>query len=188
MQRAQQIGYALLVVAISWLAMQWCHELGHLLGAILTGGTIRRLVLDPLTISSTEVIPNPSPGIVVWAGPVVGVLLPLLISAVLPKTSRARTLGLFFAGFCLIANGAYIGVGAFEEIGDCLEMARTGTPLFAMVLFGCIATIAGLAVWHRLGSIGDLFRHDHVVNRHELLFAGLIFVVLFLTGKLAFPA
>jgi hypothetical protein len=32
-------------------------------------------------------------------------------------------------------------------------MARTGTPLWIMVAFGCVALTFGLFVWHRLGSV-----------------------------------
>jgi hypothetical protein len=187
MQRVQPIVFAILLVGTSWLAMQWCHELGHVLGAVLTGGTIKRLVLDPSTISSTEVIPNPSPELVVWAGPIVGVLLPVLISAAVPRNSRARMPCWFFAGFCLVANGSYIGIDAFGKTGDGLEMTRTGTPTIAMVLFGLITTVAGFVVWHRLGSWGELFSRNHEITRIEILCTGLILAFLFLAGKLAFP-
>ena len=53
----------------SWLLMQAVHESGHVLGASLTGGRVGRVVLYPLTISRTDLIDNPSPLIVVWAGP-----------------------------------------------------------------------------------------------------------------------
>jgi hypothetical protein len=52
----------------SWLGMQAVHESGHVLGAWLTGGQVARVVLNPLTISRTDVRENPKPLIVVWAG------------------------------------------------------------------------------------------------------------------------
>src|SRR5947208_8539728 len=61
----------------SWLGMQAVHESGHVLGAWLTGGRVARVVLHPLTISRTDLARNPAPLAVVWAGPLVGVLLPL---------------------------------------------------------------------------------------------------------------
>src|SRR5438093_41686 len=66
----------------SWLGMQAVHESGHVLGAWLTGGRVERVVLHPLTISRTDLAENPHPLIVVWAGPVVGVLVPLVLWAV----------------------------------------------------------------------------------------------------------
>src|SRR4051812_32794919 len=61
----------------SWLGMQAVHELGHVAGALLTGGKVARVVLHPMTISRTDLASNPSPLLVVWAGPVLGCLLPL---------------------------------------------------------------------------------------------------------------
>jgi hypothetical protein len=86
--------------------MQSVHEAGHVVGAWLTGGRVARVVLHPLTISRTDLAENPEPLIVVWAVPIVGVLMPLLLW-VLASTFRLRaTFALrFFAGFCLLANG-----------------------------------------------------------------------------------
>ena len=65
-------------LVLSWLGMMAVHEFGHVLGAWLSGGTIAKVVLHPLTISRTDLAHNPHPLLVVWAGPAVGVLLPLL--------------------------------------------------------------------------------------------------------------
>src|SRR4051794_17898188 len=112
-QRLPQVVLILSTLLLSWLGMMSAHELGHVLGAWLTGGGVVRVVLHPLTISRTEVAPNPAPLLVVWAGPLVGVALPLLAWGVACLLRWAGWYLLrFFAGFCLIANGAYIGVGS----------------------------------------------------------------------------
>ena len=49
----------------SWLAMQAVHELGHVLGAALTGSRVECVVLHPLTISRTDVVYGTSP-LLVW--------------------------------------------------------------------------------------------------------------------------
>src|SRR3989304_3279482 len=109
MQRLRQFLFAFSLAALSWWAMMAVHELGHVLGAIATGGAVERVVLHPLAISRTDVVPNPHPAIVVWLGPVVGCALPLAVSAMIPRRRTfARSVSRFFAGFCLIANGAYI--------------------------------------------------------------------------------
>ena len=117
---------SLIVSAIlgSWLGMQMVHEFGHVLGAWVSGGQVARVVLHPLTISRTDLLDNPNPLMVVWAGPVVGVLLPLLgwLIAAWVRMPGAFVLR-FFAGFCLIANGVYIAGGSFDRIGDCGEGA-----------------------------------------------------------------
>src|SRR5689334_5732511 len=84
----------------SWLGMQAVHEFGHVVGAWLTGGRVAGVVLYPLTISRTDLAENPHPLPVVWAGPVVGVVLPLGLWALaaglgLPGAFVLR----FFAGF-----------------------------------------------------------------------------------------
>ena len=103
----------------SWLGMQAVHELGHVLGAGLTGGTVKQVVLHSLTISRTDVSPNPAPLCVVWAGPIIGVLLPLAIWLTLMATKMPGNFVLrFFAGVCLVTNGLYISLGSFGRVGD----------------------------------------------------------------------
>ena len=95
---------------LAWLLLQAVHEFGHVLGAWLTGGTVQRVVLHPLNISRTDVGPNPRPLIVVWAGPIFGVLAPLAIwcvAAVLK--SPLAWLARFFAGCCLIGKRTLFG-------------------------------------------------------------------------------
>ena len=98
----------------SWLGMQAVHETGHVLGAWLTGGRVERVVLHPFTISRTDLSENPGPLFVTWAGPLFGVAcadpgLGLPRDRCMPGASVLR----FFAGFCLLTNGLYIGVGSF---------------------------------------------------------------------------
>jgi hypothetical protein len=134
------------------VAMMAVHELGHVLGAVATGGRVERVVLHPLTISRTDVSPNPCPLLVVWAGPVVGVLLPLalLLIAKVSKLPWAYMLQ-FFAGFCLVANGAYIGFGSFGKIGDAGDMLCHGSPIWSLWLFGVVTLPLGLYLWNGLG-------------------------------------
>jgi hypothetical protein len=136
----------------SWLGMQAVHELGYVMGARLTGGQVAQVVLHPLTISRTDLAQNPYPLVVVWAGPVLGALLPLAawgIAAGLrcPGDYLLR----FFAGFCLIANGAYIGCGWFTGLGDAGDMLRYGSPPWLLCSFGGLTVAMGLWLWHRQG-------------------------------------
>ena len=132
--------------------MQAIHEFGHVVGTWLTGGRVERVVLHPLTISRTDVAHNPHPLVVAWAGPIVGMALPILIWKL---ASILRLLGkqllLFFAGFCLVANGLYIGLGSFQGVGDCGDMLHHGSAKWHLWLFGLVATPLGLFLWHRLG-------------------------------------
>src|SRR5205809_52798 len=128
MRRAYQsilIGSTLLG---SCLGMQGVHELGHVLGAWATGGKVRRVVLSPTTISRTDVSNNSRPLIVAWAGPVVGIALPLLLWCGMQYAQTPGAFVLrFFAGFCLIVNGLYIGLGSFGRVCDWLVRFRCVT-------------------------------------------------------------
>ncbi len=137
----------------SWLGMQAVHESGHVLGARLTGGRVARVVLHPFTISRTDLADNPCPLIVVWAGPVIGVAVPLLLWATAAAFHLQATFVLrFFAGFCCLANGLYIGLGSFAGIGDCGEMLRHGSEPWQLWLFGAVTAPTGLWLWHRQGA------------------------------------
>jgi hypothetical protein len=152
MSRIQQSILIVSTILASWLGMQAIHEAGHVLGAWLTGGRVTQVVLSPLTISRTDLDHNPHPLAVVWAGPVFGVLAPLALWLI-ATAGRASFAFLprFFAGFCLVANGAYIGVGAFWRIGDCGEMLRTGSAIWQLVLFGAVAMPSGFWLWNGQG-------------------------------------
>jgi hypothetical protein len=140
-----------LAVLFAWLAMQAVHECGHIMAAWLTGGRVQRVVLHPLKISRTDVAPNPHPLTVAWGGPIFGVVAPLL-TLVARKHFGARLNNFlqFFTGFCLIANGAYIGAGSFYGIGDAGDLLRHGAPHWTLVAFGAASLVAGLWIWHRL--------------------------------------
>src|SRR5207244_10528916 len=108
--RLHQVVLITSTVLGSWLGMQAVHESGHVVGAWLTGGRVDKVVLHPLTISRTDLAHNPHPLPVVWAGPIVGIVIPLLLWASAARLGMPGTFVLrFFAGFCLLANGLYIG-------------------------------------------------------------------------------
>ena len=151
--------FALAMLGLSWLGMMAIHELGHVAGAWVSGGTVRQVIMPAMGFSRTDVHPNPSPGVVVWAGPILGVLLPLA-GWVLFLGVRARRLAQlhfiekplrFFMGFCLVLNGAYLAFGSFARIGDCAVILDAGTSAWTMWLFGGVTIPAGFVFWHSLG-------------------------------------
>ncbi|MDR3635769.1 MAG: hypothetical protein P4L84_18350 [Isosphaeraceae bacterium] len=137
----------------SWLGMQAAHELGHVLGALVTGGAIARVVLYPLALSRTDLASNPWPLVVVCTGPLGGVLLPLGLwgLAAAGRVSWAFV-PRFYAGFCLVANGAYIGCGTFAPVGDAQELLHHGAPTWLLGAFGAVAVPAGLWLWNGQGG------------------------------------
>ena len=178
MPRTRQIVFAVSILALSWLGMMAVHELGHVLGAVVTGGTIERCVLHPLAISRTDVVPNPHPVVVVWMGPIVGSVLPLAALCLLPSHFPvARRIVQFFVGFCLIANGAYIGIGWIDRVGDCREMLQNGVPIWSLATFGCVSLSAGFYLWHRLGSVRHFLSTPALVTHGMAVSAALTLVV-----------
>ncbi len=139
-------------IPLCWIGMMAVHELGHVIAAWLTGGTVTKVILHPFSISRTDVIPNPNPFLVVWGGPVIGVILPMIVLFVFHSVRTPLTyLARFFAGFCMITNGAYIGIGSLDRIGDAGDMLKNGTPVWFLWLFGLITLPIGLQLWHGLG-------------------------------------
>ena len=185
MNRVHQAVLILSTLLGSWLGMQDVHELGHVAAAWLSGGRVSKVVLDPLTMSRTDLAENPRPLIVVWGGPTLGVVLPLalwLICSLAPRgrgikgegaaVDSGRAVGLpgtfvlrFFAGFCLIANGAYIGAGSFTHIGDAGEMLKHGTARWHLWLFAALTAPTGLWLWHGLGPHFGLGKMAGAVDR-----------------------
>jgi hypothetical protein len=195
----------------SWLGMQDVHELGHVAGAWLTGGRVSKVVLDPLTISRTDLAENPRPLIVVWGGPTFGVLLPLALwltarAVRLPQfflfpsplagegsgvrgseVTQTAARGLpgtfvlrFFAGFCLIANGCYLGAGSFTHIGDAGEMLKHGAAPWHLWLFAALTVPTGLWLWNGLGPHFGLAKTAGGVDR-GVAYATLVCVLTLLT-------
>jgi len=174
MQGFHQVLFILSLVALSWLTMMVVHELGHVIGGMLTGGTVQYVALPPFGISRTHVSPNPHPAIVVWLGPLSGCALPVAVFAWIGRRFLERkNIARFLAGFCLIANGAYIACGAVDRIGDCGVMLDTGTPIWVMITFGVITVPLGLYLWHGLGSL------QRVLDDPPMIKPWLAYVVFF---------
>ncbi len=81
MKRTDQFLLIATFVPLCWLLMQAVHELGHIVVALATGGTIEKVVLHPLAISRTDTSGSSHPLLVIWAGPAVGVVVPLALLA-----------------------------------------------------------------------------------------------------------
>lgn len=133
------------------------HELGHVLHAWTSGGEVVRLTIPAAGFSETVVHPNPRPLFVAWGGAVWGVAIPLLIcGAAWAVWRRVPQVLRFFAGFCLIANGAYIGIGWAFDAGDAADVVALGAPVWVMILYGVICAAAGLWLWHKTHGIAGV--------------------------------
>ena len=171
-----------------WYGMQAVHELGHVTAAWLAGTEVRQVVLHPLTISRTDLgNRNEYPLLVVWAGPICGALLPVAVMILIGTIGGPSATAQFFAGFCLIANGVYIGCGAFADVGDCRVMSQHGTPLLAMVLFGLPTVPVGLLLWDQLGSPREFFEHPEKASPKATLALSVTLVIYLVTTAILSP-
>lgn len=154
-------GIVLLITAIAcWYGMMAVHESGHVIHAWVTGGTVQAVKLPLIGFSETAFFPNPRPHAVVWGGPVWGCLLPMLIDGMAWLfAKKIRHFTRAFAGFCLMANGAYIGLGWIDRIADAGDMMHYGTPVWVMIVFGVVTFAVGILYWHGNGAAFGLPKH-----------------------------
>jgi len=178
------IGLFVITAGASWLAMMVFHECGHILHAILSGGRIARVVLHPLVFSRTDVSPNPHPLLVAWGGVAWGWILPLAIWLPL-RHARLGFLLQFFAGFCLLANGAYLASGVLVPAGDTDDLLRLGVPRWVMALCGIPLCACGLTLWNGLGPRFGLGKQP--VDRLAMITAAVALVAL-IVAMLAWSA
>lgn len=162
-----------------WLAMQAVHEFGHVLAAWITGAEVIKVALHPGIISRTDLGHNPHPLFVVWAGPVVGSVIPLGAFLV-AKVCRSPGVYMFrfFAGFCLIANGVYIAFGPSDGAADTGVMMQHDSPRWLLVLFGLLTAPLGLYLWHRQGPHFGLGEAKGKVDRRAAIVSASLFVAL----------
>lgn len=170
MFRLYQITLIVSTLALCWLGMQVVHETGHVLTAWGSGERVDRVVLHPLTISRTDATHDHHPLLTIWGGPIFGTLLPLCVSALSKLACPGLTYLLrFFAGFCLISNGAYLGVGSLEGVGDAGDLLRYGAARWTLIAFGLICVPSGLFLWHGLGPHFGLGEAKGRVDRRTTL-------------------
>ncbi|QDU94673.1 hypothetical protein [Lignipirellula cremea] len=109
------------MLGASWCMMTFTHEMGHLIGGWASGAELRRADLRPWKLPYSIFSPDPHPLITLWAGPLLGVLVPVAMAWLV----RWRWMG-FVAHFCLLANGVYLAAawyagGAYLDTTKLLE-------------------------------------------------------------------
>ena len=147
-KRFIRLPFLLTFLLFCWFGMEAVHECGHVLAAWSSGATVERVVLWPISRTDTNDVRCPL--LVHGAGAVFGVLFPVLLWMIVRWLRRDITyLFRFFAGFCLIANGAYIGCD-FSVTGptDAGLLIEHGASHWILVTFGILCMSSGLYLWH----------------------------------------
>ncbi len=146
--RVWQWTFILIFLIVCCFGMESVHELGHVLAAWCSGATVERVVLLPISRTDTTGVEHPL--FVYGAGAAFGAVFPVVLWLVV-RLLRLKIAYLFrfFAGFCLIANGAYIGAD-FSTVGptDAGLLMEHGANRVVLVLFGLICVSSGLFLWH----------------------------------------
>ena len=131
------------------------HELGHVLSAWLGGADVVSVELRPWALSHTIIANSDAPMRDVWLGPIVGVVLPVVLYGLAWRRPRLGPALGFFAGFCCVANGVYLGVGWIGPYGDTKTLIDLGSGVAPMFGFGLVSCGMGFFLWHRLGNCAE---------------------------------
>ncbi len=179
--RLAQTALIVTTVAASWYGMTALHESGHLWHGWLSGAKVKAIHLPVIGFSArTDFATNPHPLFVAWGGVIWGSLFALALLW-LTKLRRIRCwyLAAWFAGFCLIANGAYLIGGTFSTGGgdDGGTILRYGGTRWQLLAFGLTATSFGLYLWNGLGPSFGLGASEGRVDRTAV---GIVMATLFL--------
>jgi len=137
-----------LFLIVCWFGMLAVHELGHILAAWSSGASVEQVVFMPISYTVTSNVEYPL--FVYGAGALFGSVFPLSLWLIACRL-RLKTAYLFrfFAGFCLAANGTYIGCD-FSTTGpaDAGLLLEHGAHRWCLVLFGILCVSGGLYLWN----------------------------------------
>ncbi len=142
--------------AFAYNVVSALHELGHVVGALATGGHPHSLVLHPFSTSSVEVSPDPRPLVTYGAGvlapPVVGLAL---FRALRHVQAPVLLPVLLIPSIAWASSGLYLVVGAALQVGDAAVLMQTGIPRAALFAAGAACLpVSGLLARRLLRLIG----------------------------------
>lgn len=126
------------LLATSWVVMTITHECGHLVGGMCSGATLTDFDLAPWRMPYSLHSPDPYPLVTLWAGPLLGVLVPVLIAWAI-----GRPWAWFIADFCLIANGSYLALAwmSGDRFLDTPRLLDAGAYPASILLY-CVITVS----------------------------------------------
>ena len=114
------------------------HEVGHLVGGWLSGAKLQSWSLAPWSLPYSLHNPDPYPLVTLWAGPFLGVLMPIAAALLLK-----RDWAWFVAHFCVLANGIYLAIAWFtmDRYLDTQRLLDAGSPRWSLFAY-CLITIS----------------------------------------------
>lgn len=144
----RHITFAALILA-SWVVMTFTHELGHIIGGACCGATLTEFDLAPWRLPYSLHSPDPHPLVTLWAGPLLGIGIPLVAAALIGKRWAW-----FIADFCLMANGGYLALAwlSGDRFLDTPRLLDAGAHPATIVLY-CVLSIGLGYTWFRSDCI-----------------------------------
>ena len=141
--------------------MTFTHEAGHILGGWCCGGTLTDADLLPWHLPYSIFQPDPHPLFTLWAGPVLGVLVPLVVAF----TFRYNAFW-FVTYFCMIANGAYLATAwiTADRYLDTTKLLEHGAHPATIVVY-CMVTIGLGYLGFRRKCIQIFLRSTNTISR-----------------------
>ncbi|MEL7264973.1 MAG: hypothetical protein AAFP69_09250 [Planctomycetota bacterium] len=129
--------------------MTFTHELGHIIGGACCGATLTDFDLAPWRLPYSLHSPDPHPLVTLWAGPLLGVVVPVLAAVMI-----RRHWAWFIADFCLIANGGYLALAwlSGDRFLDTPRLLAAGAHPATITVY-CVSTISLGYVWFRSDCI-----------------------------------
>ena len=126
--------------------------MGHIIGGTCCGGTLESADLLPWHLPYSIFEPDPFPLVTLWAGLIVGVLVPLGIAMTVQREWMW-----FIANFCVLANGAYIATAWFtgDRYLDTPKLLEHGSSPISIAVY-CLLTIGFGYVGFRRSCIAAL--------------------------------
>ncbi len=120
-----------------WVVMTFTHETGHMIGGWVGGATLTDFDIAPWRLPFSLHNPDPYPLLTLWAGPVLGVLVPVIVAILV----RHRWT-IFIADFCMLANGCYLMLAWFagDRFLDTPRLLDSGASPIAIAVY-CALTI-----------------------------------------------
>lgn len=137
-QRFRRIFHFVSLLVASWCVMTVIHEAAHIVCGWASGGTLQEADIVPWGLPHSHFDPDPWPLVTLWGGPLLGVLVPLGLAAVV-----RRGWMWFIAYFCLLANGFYLVTAwaSGERFLDTPRLLHHGAHPATIAVY-CVVTIS----------------------------------------------
>lgn len=150
-KRLQQMLIVLGIFVFSYNLGNLIHESGHALNAVLTGGSLNKITMSPLSWCYTWT----SGGnriFVIWGGFLWQTIIPIVLLFLCFK-SRIALYALFLALVSFAESGIYMIAGAAAGIGDGGSLVKLGTPPFILITVGGILLLCCLPLSLPIGVL-----------------------------------